>query len=152
MSTHVHNILEAKGNDVVTIRQGATVYDCIETMVKHNVGSIIVLDDDGIAGIFTERDYLRRIALEGRTSKTTVVDDVMTRDVLAVHPNETVRNCMTLMTEAKCRHLPVVNDDGRLVGIISIGDCVKEVSRDALAQVSHLEGYIQTYIMGRYPA
>jgi CBS domain-containing protein len=146
------SLLDRKGTDVVAARPHETVYACIDRMVDHNVGSILVVDDDGrVVGIFTERDYLRRIALEGRTSRTTRVDAVMTRDVIAVSPAHTVDECLSIMTEAKCRHLPVVSE-GSLLGIVSIGDCVKQRSRAALAEVDHLESYIQTFIMGRYPA
>lgn len=151
MNVHVHNVLDHKGTDVLTANVGETVYDCIARMVDLNVGSILVVDGDEVAGIFTERDYLRRIVLEGRTSKTTRVEEVMTKDVIAVPLTHTVNECLAIMTEAKCRHLPVV-EDGALVGIISIGDCAKEVSRAAVHEITHLESYIQTYLMGRYPA
>lgn len=151
IQVQVKDILEAKGREVVTAAPDETVYDCIDRMVDRNVGSILIVDGENVAGIFTERDYLRRIALEGRTSKTTRVAEVMTADVMAVPPTHTVNECMAIMTEAKCRHLPVV-EDSVLLGVISIGDCVKEVSRAALAEVNQLESYIQTYIMGRYPA
>lgn len=160
MTARVKDLLAHKGRDVITIRPDATVYEAIEKMVDANVGSIVVVhppestNGDApmrLAGIFTERDYLRRIALEGRTSPTTRVDEVMTSDVFVVNPLSTVNECMSLMTEAKCRHLPVVDDD-RLIGIVSIGDCVREVSRAAQAEVAHLQSYIQSFVMGRYPA
>lgn len=157
MSTYVRDILQQKGSNVITIRPDATVYRAIEMMVSNNVGSLLVLtphpenNQSPIAGIFTERDYLRRIALEGRTSRTTHVEDVMTPDVLTVAPQNTVKECMTLMTEAKIRHLPVMND-GALAGLISIGDCVRQVSMDAQTEIAHLQSYIQSVVMGRYPA
>jgi len=147
MTTHVYEILRRKGTDVLTIDLSATVYESISEMVDHNVGSILVMEDDHIAGIFTERDYLRRIALQGRTSRTTRVEEVMTADVVWVDPQYTVEECMALMTEQKCRHLPVLKD-GDLAGIISIGDCVKQVSRTAQARAEELEKYIS----GTYPA
>jgi CBS domain-containing protein len=139
--------LQHKGSDVLTIEPSATVYEAIAQMVDRNVGSILVMEDDEIAGIFTERDYLRRIVLEGRTSKTTRVAEVMTADVVWVDPGYTVEECMALMTDQKCRHLPVLND-GDLAGIISIGDCVKQASRTAQARAEELEKYIS----GTYPA
>jgi len=151
ISVHVHEVLAQKGTDVLTANVGDTVYDSIARMVDLNVGSILVVDGNEVAGIFTERDYLRRIVLEGRTSKTTRVEEVMTADVIVVPPTQTVSECLAIMTEAKCRHLPVV-EDGILAGIISIGDCAKEVSRAAVSEITHLESYIQTYLMGRYPA
>jgi CBS domain-containing protein len=116
-------------------------------MVQHNVGSMLIMDDNQIAGIFTERDYLRRIALQGRTSRSTRVEEVMTKDVLYVEPDYTIDECLQIMTTHKCRHLPVVTD-GQLDGIVSIGDCVKQVSRDAQSEAHTLKAYIT----GKYPA
>jgi CBS domain-containing protein len=147
METRVRDILRRKGQAVVTTELTATVRECIATMVQHNVGSILVMDHSEIAGIFTERDYLRRIALRGRTSRTTRVEEVMTTDVIRVKPDTSVEQCMQIMTAHKCRHLPVVDDD-ELVGIISIGDCVKQISHDAQSEANSLKAYIK----GQYPA
>lgn len=146
MEITVETILREKGTEVLTTDPQSTVFDAIARMVDHNVGSILVIDGDEVEGIFTERDYLRRIVLEGRTSKTTRVEEVMTTDVVWVDPNYTADECMALMTEHKCRHLPVLQD-GDLSGIVSIGDCVKQVSRTARSRVEELEKYIS----GRYP-
>jgi len=157
MAAYVRDILSTKGKNVVTVRPDATVYRAIEVMVSNNVGSLLILNPHPkdsappVDGIFTERDYLRRIALEGRTSRTTRVDEVMTRNVLTVSLLNTVQECMQVMTKAKIRHLPVVQD-AELKGIISIGDCVRQVSRDAQTEVAHLQSYIQSVVMGRYPA
>ncbi|HKL89164.1 MAG TPA: CBS domain-containing protein [Salinibacter sp.] len=147
MEITVEEILRRKGTEVLTTDPDSTVFDAIARMVDHNVGSILVTDDGEVEGIFTERDYLRRIVLEGRTSKTTRVEEVMTTDVVWVDPSYTADECMALMTENKCRHLPVLSDNA-LSGIISIGDCVKQVSRTARSRVEEL----QKYISGRYPA
>ena len=147
MKITVEEILREKGTEVLTTSPSSTVFDAIARMVDHNVGSILVTADGEIEGIFTERDYLRRIVLEGRTSKTTCVEEVMTDDVVWVDPSYTADECMAIMTEHKCRHLPVLNG-GDLAGIISIGDCVKQVSRTARSRVEEL----QKYISGRYPA
>jgi CBS domain-containing protein len=147
MEVTVQKILRQKGTEVLTTDPSSTVYDAIARMVDHNVGSILVMQDGDIEGIFTERDYLRRIVLEGRTSKTTRVDEIMTTDVVWVDPSYTADECMALMTEHKCRHLPVLKDN-ELAGIISIGDCVKQVSRTARSRVEEL----QKYISGQYPA
>lgn len=147
MEITVEEILRRKGTEVLTTDPDSTVFDAIARMVDHNVGSILVTDDGEVEGIFTERDYLRRIVLEGRTSKTTRVEEVMTTDVVWVDPSYTADECMALMTENKCRHLPVLSDS-TLSGIISIGDCVKQVSRTARSRVEEL----QKYISGRYPA
>ncbi len=149
MKIRVADILRHKGkrSRVVTIGRSETVYDAIARMVENNVGSILVTDEDEVCGIFTERDYLRRIILQGRTSKTTQIDEVMTADIVWVDPGFDVEECMAIMTQKKCRHLPVL-DDGKLAGVISIGDCVKEISNEAKARVQYLTGYIT----GQYPA
>ncbi len=147
MSTPISSILNRKGRQVVTIGPEATVYEAIARMVEHNVGSIVVVHDQQVVGIFTERDYLRRIALQGRTSKTTQIREVMTANVLCVGPRSTVEECMALMTRQKCRHLPVL-DGTTLVGLISIGDCVRAISEQARAQVDTLTHYVA----GSYPA
>lgn len=142
----VRQLLRRKGTDVVTTAPETTVYDAIAKMVDHNVGSIVVIEDEQVAGIFTERDYLRQIALKGRTSKTTSVQDVMTTEVLVADLNTTVEEALAIMTEARCRHLPVISTEG-ILGIVSIGDCVKELLRAAEAEVDSL----QAYVRGRYP-
>lgn len=142
----VADILRHKADRVVTIDRTATVYQAIERMVENNVGSIIVLDQDETVGIFTERDYLRRIVLRGRTSRDTPIHEVMTKDIVFVDPTFTVRQCLAIMTRQKIRHLPVLEDD-TLIGVISIGDCVKEISADAEANVQ----YLTDFITGRYP-
>ena len=146
MTTRVADVLRHKGNEVVTIGRTSTVYDAITTMVEHNVGSIVVMDAGALCGIFTERDYLRRIIVQGRPSKTTRIEEVMTPDVLTAAPHATLKKCMETMTRRRCRHLPVV-DNGTLVGIISLGDCVKEMLSDAEARVQNLT----EYITGQYP-
>ena len=147
MTTRVADILRHKGSRVVTTSPETTVYDAIAKMVENNVGSILITDGDALAGIFTERDYLRRIILQGRTSKTTHIEEVMTADVIRAAPEATLKECMGAMTERRCRHLPVV-DDGTLVGIISLGDCVKALLKKTEARVENLTAYIT----GQYPA
>ena len=146
MITRVSEVLSRKSDNVVTISPASSVYDAISAMVRHNVGAIVVTDQGAIVGIFTERDYLRRIILEGRTSRTTPVEEVMTRDVMHASPLATVEACMNVMTERRCRHLPVVAD-GELVGVISLGDCVKALLTDAEIRVQSLT----KYITGQYP-
>ena len=110
-------------------------------MVEQNVGAIIVAEHGEIRGIFTERDYLRRIVLQGRTSKTCPVGEVMTAELVTVSPETTVEECMQLMTEHKIRHLPVLRDS-KLAGIISIGDCVRLLSEEAQGRVEDLERFV----------
>ncbi len=144
MST-VADILSAKGSSVLTIDRDATVLDAIRSMVEANVGSVVVTDGDAICGIFTERDYLRRIVLEGRTSKNTAVIEVTTERLVVVEPTRPVDQCMSIMTQEKIRHLPVI-DQGKLVGIVSIGDLVKFLSKEREAEIR----YLTDYIAGKY--
>ena len=144
--SRVADILASKGSDVLTVPKTNTVYDAIAKMVKANVGSVIVTDDDGVCGIFTERDYLRRIVLEGRTSRETRVMEVMSERVVAVDPTREVADCMSMMTSQRIRHLPVM-DGARLVGIVSIGDVVRTLSSEKEAEVR----YLTDYISGKYP-
>ncbi len=146
MQTPVSSILTRKGDWVVTIEPNATVFDTISRMVEHNVGAICVTDHGSLRGIFTERDYLRRIILHGRASKDTCVEEVMTKDLICATPEHTAKECMAMMTEKKCRHLPVLRD-GQLAGIISLGDCVKVILEATEGHVRDLENFIA----GGYP-
>ena len=144
--SRVAEILAGKDGQVHTIGPDATVYEAIERMVRANVGSLIVTQGTSMDGIFTERDYLRRIALEGRTSRNTRVSEVMTRDVIVVGPEESVEDCMAIMSQRRIRHLPVVRD-GALAGVISIGDVVRHLSREREVEIR----FLKDYIAGRYP-
>jgi CBS domain-containing protein len=146
MQTPVSSILSRKGDWVITIEPKATVFDTISRMVEHNVGAICVTEHGRLQGIFTERDYLRRIILQGRASKDTRVEEVMTKDVICARPDHTADDCMAMMTEKKCRHLPVLRD-GQLAGIISLGDCVKVILEATEDRVRNLEHFIT----GGYP-
>ena len=143
----VADLIRTKGNDVYTIESNASVYDAVESMVGHNVGSLLVVDGADVRGIITERDYLRDIVLRGRTSRTTEVREIMTTQVVFVEPSQTVEECMAIMTERRIRHLPVL-EEGKLVGLVSIGDVVKQLSKDQRAEIR----YLTDYITGRYPA
>jgi CBS domain-containing protein len=138
----VERILQTKGPDVVQIDGDATVLDAVRTMVDANVGAILVTGSRGrIEGIFTERDYLRRVAVEGRDERETPVREVMTREVIVVTPETSVEEAMALMTDRRIRHAPVVVD-GDLRGIISIGDLVKLQSQQQSYKIQYLTEYI----------
>jgi CBS domain-containing protein len=139
----VAKILAEKGGDVIRIAGDATVFDAIKKMVEANVGAILVTgsDPDKIEGIFTERDYLRRIAVEGRTSRDTLVREVMTSPVIAVGPETTVEEAMALMTDRRIRHAPVIDDD-HLLGMVSIGDLVRLLSQEQSFKIRYLTEYI----------
>ena len=140
MST-VAEILHEKSGDVIRIDGGATVFDAVKAMVEANVGALLITDGERITGIFTERDYLRRIAVEGRRSRDTIVSDVMSSPVLVVTQETTVEEAMALMTDKRIRHAPVVDESG-LVGIVSIGDLVKFTSKQQSYQLQYLTEYI----------
>jgi CBS domain-containing protein len=142
----VSDILADKGAKVYSIDKNAMVLVAIKKMVDHGCASLLVTEGDAIRGIFTERDYLRHIVLEGRTSKTTPVVDVMTERLIVVEPKTSLEECMALMTRERIRHLPVMSDR-KLVGIVSIGDVVKHVSQQQAAEIR----YLTDYITGKYP-
>lgn len=143
----IAEVLAAKGPQVHTISPTDTVLDAVHRMVGHNVGSLLVTEGADIRGIITERDYLRRIVLEGRTSKGTQVGEIMTTRVVVTEPRVEVEEAMAIMTARHIRHLPVL-EQGKLVGIVSIGDLVKQLSRDHKYQIQ----YLTDYITGKYPA
>jgi CBS domain-containing protein len=137
----VREILDDKGHDVLQIDAEATVLDAVKTMVEAGVGSLLVTEGGEIKGIFTERDYLRRMTLEGRDDKETSVRDVMSSPLVVVTPQNTIDECMAMMTDRRIRHLPVV-DGGDVVGIVSIGDIVKFKSKQQSFEIKYLTDYI----------
>ena len=137
----VKEVLAAKGSQVHFVPPQATVYEAVEKMVQQGVGSLMVMEGDTIAGIFTERDYLRRVALRDIRPQAVAVSDVMTTRVIYVDPERTLEDCMAIMTQERIRHLPVVVE-GRLAGMISIGDLVKHLSREREVEIRYLTEYI----------
>ncbi len=137
----VGQILETKGHEVYCVRPDETVADALRVMADKNVGSVLVKEGDRLVGIFTERLYARRVFLEGRTSPTTLVRDVMRKDVIYVEPGQTAEACMALMTDKKIRHLPVLRDES-LVGIISIGDLMRSAIADREFDIEQLVRYV----------
>jgi len=134
-------ILDEKGADVLEIEADASVFEAVKQMVEANVGSLLVIDRGKIAGIVTERDYLRRVTLEGRTDKETAVREIMSSPLVVVTRQTTIDECMALMTDRRIRHLPVV-DGGEVVGIVSIGDIVKFQSKQQSFEIQYLTDYI----------
>ena len=140
--TAVADLLKSKGDAAVhSIGPDDSVFDALERMADKGIGALLVLQDDAIVGIVTERDYARKIALKGRTSALTLVRDVMTTSVMSIKPTQTSEECMALMTNNRLRHLPVV-DHGRLIGLISIGDLVKDIISEQKFVIEQLEHYI----------
>ncbi|MEW5741584.1 MAG: CBS domain-containing protein [Myxococcota bacterium] len=140
-------ILAAKGGGVLTISPEATVFEAIRVMAKHDVGALVVMEGDYLVGVLSERDYSRKVALEGRNSKTTRVKEIVDRGPVTVSVRDDVEECMRLMTRLRVRHLPVV-ESGRVVGIVSIGDLVNFI---ITAQDATIEQLVH-YITGTYPA
>jgi len=134
-------LLEAKGRDVHTIGPDARVFDALKLMADKSVGALIVTEGGRIAGVISERDYARKVILLGKSSHELQVRDIMTSKVITVHPGQTVEECMALMTEKRIRHLPVTEGE-RLIGVLSIGDLVKEVIAEQRRTIEQLESYI----------
>ncbi|HET6593091.1 MAG TPA: CBS domain-containing protein [Xanthomonadales bacterium] len=137
----IREVLDRKGGTVLTIHRQASVLEAIGSMSQANIGALVIEQDGRPVGIFTERDYLRKIALEGRSSRETVVDEVMSSPLITVSAGDTTRNAMQVMTERRCRHL-VVLDGEAMIGIVSLGDLVKHMLVEKEAEVEQLSSYI----------
>ena len=140
MST-MHDVLGRRGETVLTVNGSVSVLDAIKTMAEANIGALVIQDDDQPVGIFTERDYMKKIALKGRSSSTTAVADVMSSPLITVDIGESVQIAMETMTQCSCRHL-VVMDKESMAGIISLGDTVKHMLLDKEAEIKQLSSYI----------
>jgi len=139
--TTVKQLLDFKGHDIVSIEPDRTVYEAIERLAERRIGALLVIENNKLVGLFSERDYARKVVLKGRSSKDTPVRDVMTLDLICVKPEASVDECMTLMTEERVRHLPVL-DKGELVGIVSIGDAIRQIISERDFTIRQLEQYI----------
>jgi CBS domain-containing protein len=137
----VRQLLEGKTTRLLSISPDASVFEALQLMAAKDVGALVVLEGERLAGIFSERDYARKVVLVGKFSKETAVREIMTPKVLCVRPDQTVDQCMALMTEHRIRHLPVL-DGNKVIGVISIGDVVKELLSEQQVIISQLESYI----------
>jgi CBS domain-containing protein len=137
----VRDILQTKGQDVLSVTPDATVYEALKIMADKNVGALIVLDGENVAGIISERDYARKVILHGKSSREMQVGEIMTSKVYYMRPEQNLQECMAQMTDRHVRHLPIL-EEGRLVGIISIGDVVKAIIADHESTIKLLENYI----------
>jgi CBS domain-containing protein len=135
------HVLKEKGDRIWSVPPDAMVYDALTLMAEKNLGAVLVMDGVKIAGIFSERDYARKVILKGKSSRETPVKEVMTQDVLFVRPGHSIEDCMALMTDKRTRHLPVMEGE-RLVGVISIGDVVKAIISEHEFVIKQLENYI----------
>jgi len=139
---NVAEILKLKGNEVFTISPNITVFDALKILAEKNIGALVVTKNEKVVGIFSERDYARKIILKGKSSIVTTVNELMTKDVLYVSQTDSIDECMSLMSENHIRHLPVI-EEGKLIAIISIGDVVKHIIKHQKFQIRELEKYIK---------
>ena len=137
----VNDLLKVKGNKVWTIKPEITVFEALQIMAEKNVGALVVAEKDKVVGIFSERDYARKVILQGKASKSTNVSESMSQSVLFVDPDRTIDECMEIMTVKHIRHLPVLVDN-KLVGLISIGDVVNKLISDKEIKIQNFEKYI----------
>jgi len=134
-------LLKSRARELITIHPEQSVLDAIKVLAQHDIGAAVVMSGDQMAGIFSERDYTRKVILKGRSSDTTRVEEIMTANVVVVSPRTETRECMALMTEKNIRHLPVV-DEGRVIGMVSIRDIVGDIIADQDFTIEQLEHYI----------
>lgn len=137
----VSQCLQSKGHKVWSVGSDTSVYEALELMAEKDIGALLVVDEGKLVGIFSERDYARKVILYGKSSRETLVGEIMTPKVYYVHPDQSLEDCMALMTEKHVRHLPVL-DGERLVGVISIGDVVKAIISEQKFVIEQLENYI----------
>ncbi|MBS1755357.1 MAG: CBS domain-containing protein [Ferruginibacter sp.] len=137
----VQNILDEKGGNVFSVPPDTSVYHALELMVEKNVSSLLITENGKLAGIFTERDYARKVVLKGKSSKETLVSDIMTANVITVTPNNSIDECMKLMTGKFIRHLPVMEND-KLLGVVSIGDLVRAIIHEQKFIIENMQQYI----------
>ena len=137
----VSDILKVKGNKVYSVTGQVSVYEAIKEMSEKNIGAILVIEDEKLKGILSERDYARKIVLKGKLSRETLVNEIMTENVLTVTAEDTIEKCMATMTEKHIRHLPVV-ENNKVLGMISIGDVVNGIIESQKETIAHLQSYI----------
>lgn len=139
--TTVRKLLQVKGQDIWSITPNATVFEALRMMADKDIGALLVTENDKLVGILSERDYARKVILQGKASRDTLVKDIMTSVLYTIHPDQTIEECMELMTARRIRHLPVVLDD-QILGVISIGDVVKDIIYQQRQTIKSLEKYV----------
>jgi len=149
MKSTIRQLLRVKGSDVWHIKPEATVYEALEIMAEKDIGALLVLDKaNSLIGIFSERDYARKVVLKGKSSKETTVHEMMTSEVIYVGPETTIEDCMTLITAKRVRHLPVL-ENNQVIGIVTIGDVVNKVISTQEFTINELEKYITGHAFGK---
>ncbi|MGV8880012.1 MAG: CBS domain-containing protein [Sphingobacteriaceae bacterium] len=137
----INHILEKKGHQVFAVSPQTSVYHALQIMMEKNISALLVMEEEKLTGIFTERDYARKLILQGKSSRDTMIAEIMTTELLTISPSDSIDHCMEVMTEKKIRHLPVI-EQNRVSGMISIGDVVKFIIEDQKQTIEHLESYI----------
>ena len=141
MALTVRQLLDRKSSGIYSIRPDASVLEALELMAREDISSVLVTEGEALKGIFTERDYARKVILRGRNSRDTVIRELMTSNLITITPEQTIADCMNIMTDRHIRHLPVL-ESGKIVGLISIGDVVKSIISDQATTINQLSGYI----------
>ena len=139
--TTIAQLLNAKGNQIWSVEPKATIFEALEVMSEKEIGALLVMEDGKLMGIFSERDYARKVILKGKSSKETPVGELMTKKVFYIDPQKTINDCMAMMTAKRIRHVPVI-EDNQVMGIITIGDVVNQIISEQEITINHLENYI----------
>lgn len=139
--TTIDRLLDKKGHDVISISPKASVLDAIKLLAEREIGAVVVVDADKMVGILSERDYARQVILKGRSSESTKVEQIMTSPAISTEPSASIETCMSIMSEKKFRHLPVV-ENGQLLGIVSMGDIVRSIIAEQSDTIAQLERYV----------
>ena len=139
--TTIAQLLNAKGNQIWSVEPKATIFEALEVMSEKEIGALLVMEDGKLTGIFSERDYARKVILKGKSSKETPVGELMTKKVFYIDPQKTINDCMAMMTAKRIRHVPVI-EYNQVMGIVSIGDVVNQIISEQEVTINHLENYI----------
>ena len=139
--TTIAQLLNAKGNQIWSVEPKATIFEALEIMSEKEIGALLVMEDGKLTGIFSERDYARKVILKGKSSKETLVGELMTKKVFYIDSQKTINDCMAMMTAKRIRHVPVI-EDNQVVGIVTIGDVVNQIISEQEVTINHLENYI----------
>ena len=139
--TTIAQLLNAKGNQIWSVEPKATIFEALEVMSEKEIGALLVMEDGKLTGIFSERDYARKVILKGKSSKETPVGELMTKKVFYIDPQKTINDCMAMMTAKRIRHVPVI-EDNKVMGVVTIGDVVNQIISEQEVTINHLENYI----------
>ena len=139
--TTIAQLLNSKGNQIWSVEPKATIFEALEIMSEKEIGALLVMEDGKLTGIFSERDYARKVILKGKSSKETLVGELMNKKVFYIESQKTINDCMVMMTAKRIRHVPVI-EDNQMVGIVTIGDVVNQIISEQEVTINHLENYI----------